>query len=209
MSSRRRVSSFLTLIMSALLVGAVTIPALPAQAAPEPPFVVRFPQEASPTVFSSTFGAGRSGGRSHTGNDLMAPKMTDVYAAADGIITVIDTSGLAGRYIEIAHQDGWSTRYIHLNNDEPDTDNGRADWSLTVAPGLHVGSQVEAGQHIGYVGDSGNAEWTGSHTHFELTHEGRAIDPYDYLKEAYARAEVRGSSLAREVVRPGQIDRMS
>ena len=209
MSSRRKVSSFLTLIMSALLVGAVTIPALPAQAAPEPPFVVRFPQESSPTVFSSTFGAGRSGGRHHTGNDLMAPKMTEVYAAARGIITVIDTSGLAGRYIEIAHQDGWSTRYIHLNNDEPDTDNGRADWSLTVAPGLHVGSQVEAGQHIGYVGDSGNAEWTGSHTHFELTHEGRAIDPYDYLKEAYAQAQVRASSLAREVVRDGEIEHMS
>ncbi|MGH8952097.1 MAG: M23 family metallopeptidase [Acidimicrobiia bacterium] len=196
-------------MLLALLVGAVTIPALPAQAAPEPPFVVLFPQEASPTVFSSTFGAGRSGGRSHHGNDLMAPKMTEVYAAADGVITVIDTSGLAGRYIEIAHQDGWSTRYIHLNNDEPETDNGRADWSLTVAPGLHVGSHVEAGQHIAYVGDSGNAEWTGSHTHFELTYEGRPIDPYDILKDAYTRAEVRNSSLARTVVRPGQMEHMS
>ena len=63
-------------------------------------------------------------------------------------------------------------RYLHLNNDDPGTDNGRADWSLTLVQGLEVGSHVEAGQHIGYVGDSGNAEWTGSHTHFELAHDG-------------------------------------
>jgi murein DD-endopeptidase MepM/ murein hydrolase activator NlpD len=204
MSRRGKTSPFLTRTLSVLIAAGALIPALPASAAPEPPFEIGFPQEVEPTVFSSTFGAGRSGGRRHTGNDLMAPKMTEVYAAADGIVTVIDTSHLAGRYIEIEHQGGWSTRYIHLNNDDPGTDNGNADWSLTVVEGLRVGSRVETGQHIGYVGDSGNAEGAGSHTHFEIAFDGSEIDPYDYLKVAYARAVERQSRLAREVVPLGE-----
>ena len=209
MSHRGKTSPFLTRTLAVMVAVATFVPVLPAQAAPEPPFALTFPQETAPTVFSSSFGAGRSGGRRHAGNDLMAPKMTEVYAAADGIITVIDTSSLAGRYVEIAHADGWSTRYIHLNNDDPGTDNGSADWALTVVPGLRVGSRVEAGQHIGYVGDSGNAEGAGSHTHFELAHEGGEIDPYDYLKAAYARAVERESSVVRENVRPGQTNHVS
>lgn len=125
------------------------------------------------------------------GNDLMAPKMTQVYAAANGIISVISTSHLSGRYVEIDHGDGWSTRYIHLNNDNPGTDDGSANWSLTVAPGLAEGSMVDAGRLIGWVGDSGNAEWTGSHTHFEIAYMGEEIDPYPYLTEAYRRDDER------------------
>lgn len=209
MSHRGKTSPFLTKTLAVMVAAATLVPVLPAQAAPEPPFEVTFPQETAPTVFSSSFGAGRSGGRRHTGNDLMAPKLTEVYAAADGIITVIDTSSLAGRYVEIAHQDGWSTRYIHLNNDDVGTDNGSADWALTVVPGLRVGSRVEAGELIGYVGDSGNAEGAGSHTHFEIAHEGGEIDPYEYLKAAYARAVERESRVAREIVRPGEANHVS
>jgi murein DD-endopeptidase MepM/ murein hydrolase activator NlpD len=196
-------------MLSVMIATATFIPALPAGAAPEPPFQIEFPQETAPTEFSSSFGAGRSGGRRHAGNDLMAPKMTEVYAAADGIITVIDTSSLAGRYIEIAHEQGWSTRYIHLNNDDLGTDNGSADWALTVVPSLRVGSRVEAGQHIGFVGDSGNAEGAGSHTHFEIAYEGGEIDPYDYLTAAYARAVERQSQTDREIVHPGEINHVS
>jgi murein DD-endopeptidase MepM/ murein hydrolase activator NlpD len=196
-------------MLSVMIAAATFIPALAAGAAPEPPFQIEFPQETAPTEFSSSFGAGRSGGRRHAGNDLMAPKMTEVYAAADGIITVIDTSSLAGRYIEIAHEQGWSTRYIHLNNDDLGTDNGSADWALTVVPSLRVGSRVEAGQHIGFVGDSGNAEWAGSHTHFEIAYEGDEIDPYDYLTAAYARAVERQSQTDREIVHPGEINHVS
>jgi murein DD-endopeptidase MepM/ murein hydrolase activator NlpD len=209
MSHRGKTSPFLTKTLAVMVAVATFVPVLPAQAAPEPPFEITFPQETAPTVFSSSFGAGRSGGRRHTGNDLMAPKMTEVYAAADGIITVIDTSSLAGRYVEIAHQDRWSTRYIHLNNDDPGTDNGSADWALTVVPGLRVGSRVEAGEQIGYVGDSGNAEWAGSHTHFEIAHEGGAIDPHDYLKAAYARAVELESHVTRVIVRPGEANHVS
>lgn len=50
--------------------------------------------------------------------------------------------------------------------------------------------RVAAGQFIAYVGDSGNAEWTGSHTHFELHRNERPINPYRYLVEAYDRAAI-------------------
>lgn len=209
MSPREKASPFLNKIVPALAIFGVLFVASPVSAAPEPPFVLTFPQEPEPTLFSSTFGAGRSGGRSHTGNDLMAPKMTEVYAAADGLVTVIDTSRLAGRYMEIEHESAWSTRYIHLNNDDPGTDNGSADWSLTVAPGIVVGSLVEAGDLIAYVGDSGNAEWAGSHTHFEMVYEGRALDPYSLLEKAYARAIEARSGVQRHIVVPGASHQMS
>jgi murein DD-endopeptidase MepM/ murein hydrolase activator NlpD len=201
MTSRRKAAPFLIMLSTLSVFGALA----PARARADiaPPFAVRFPQDVEQTFFSSTFGAHRSGGRSHHGNDLMAPKLTHVYAAADGIVTLIDTHGSAGRYIEIQHESGWLTRYMHLNNDDPGTDNGGADWSLTLVPGLKVGSQIKSGQHIGYVGDSGNAEWTGSHTHFELVYEGRAIDPYPFLKDAYTRAETLRAAAARGSMRYG------
>jgi len=200
MSLQGKPSRFLVIALSTVIGAVILMPALPAAAAPEPPFEIRFPQETQVTVFSSSFGAARSGGRSHSGNDLMAPKMTQVYAAADGVVTVVDTSNLAGRYVEIDHGDGWSTRYIHLNNDDPGTDNGSADWDLTVIPGLIEGSEVDAGQHIAWVGDSGNAEWTGSHTHFEIAYQGGSIDPYPILKSAFLRDSMRYLNAVREFV---------
>jgi murein DD-endopeptidase MepM/ murein hydrolase activator NlpD len=205
MTSGTKARPFLTLALSTLIIVGATVPALPAEAASEPPFVIDFPQDPQPTVFSSTFGASRSSGRRHQGNDLMAPKLTHVYAAAAGIVTVIDTHGSAGRYVEIQHEAGWSTRYLHLNNDDPGTDNGRADWSLTLVPGVEVGSHVDAGQHIGFVGDSGNAEWTGSHTHFELAHDGGEVDPYPILKDAYARAIAMRAAAIRGSMRFGEV----
>lgn len=163
--------------------------ALPASAAPIDPDALNFPQETDKTDFDSTFGYARSGGRRHKGNDLMAPKMTEIYAVAPGVVEVVRTASLGGRYVGIDHGDGWESFYMHLNNDLPGTDNGRADWAYTVAPGIAVGSVVEAGQLIGWVGDSGNAEWTGPHTHFELHYNGRAINPYPFLIRAWERDE--------------------
>lgn len=149
------------------------------------PFEVRFPQQVDKTSFSNTWGARRPGGRRHKGTDLMAEKMTEVYAFADGVVARVDGSRRAGRYIVIEHGEGWDTYYIHMNNDNPSTDDGDADWSLTVASGVEVGSRVVAGQLIGWVGDSGNAEGTGPHTHFELRQNGRNINPYHLLEVAY------------------------
>ncbi len=147
-----------------------------------------FPQDAEVTHFDDTWGHARSGGRRHKGTDLMAPKLTPIYAVADGVVSIMRKSGLAGYWIGIEHAGGVESWYMHLNNDTPGTDNGRADLDDVYAPGIEVGSFVSAGQLIGYVGDSGNAEQSGSHTHFELRLDGRAIDPYPLLVEAHERA---------------------
>lgn len=147
-------------------------------------FEIRFPQEIEVTTFSNTWHASRSGGRRHKGTDLMAPKHSEVYAAADGVVLRVVTSRNAGRYVAIAHAGGWETYYMHLNNDTPGTNNGRAPWFITVADGIYEGAEVKAGQLLGWVGDSGNAEGGSSHTHFEIHRNGRAINPYPYLTAA-------------------------
>lgn len=182
-------TSLFAFVVALVVFGTSLLPALPAQGHETllPPFEVKFPQEPDMTSFFNSWGSLRSGGRRHKGSDLMAPKMTEVYAIADGVVETMRTSPLAGRYLTIEHVDGWDSYYIHLNNDNLGTDDGRADWSLTVAPGIEVGADVKAGQLIGWVGDSGNAEGSGSHTHVELLHNGVNVNPYHILKTAFDR----------------------
>ncbi len=180
-----------------MAVGVVS--ALPAEAHTTLPFELTFPQETTETHFRSSFGATRSDGRVHHGNDLMAPRMTEVYAAAPGVVIHVGTDSLSGRNVRIRHVDGWTSHYVHLNNDNIGTDDGRAAWSLTIAPGLEVGDWVEAGELIAWVGDSGNAESSTPHTHFELQHNGVAVDPYAILTEAYDRARRREIMLSARV----------
>ena len=134
--------------------------------------------------FSDTFGAPRSNGRTHQGTDLMGAKMTPLVAAADGTVTSLrhDDSGLSGNSLTITDDDGWRYVYIHLNNDTPGTDDGANRFDQAFAPGLRRGDEVAAGDLVGYMGDSGNAENAGSHLHFELHRpDGTAINPYPSL----------------------------
>lgn len=146
---------------------------------------LHFPQEPAVTEFTDSWGAARAGHR-HKGNDLMAPKMTEVYAVADGVVLWVRDRGSAGRYVAIDHGAGWESWYMHLNDDTPGTDDGAAPLSLGVA--VSPGDEVEAGDLIGWVGDSGNAEGSSSHNHFELHRNGSPIDPYPFLIDAYERA---------------------
>jgi len=123
------------------------------------------------------FGACRDGcTRSHEGVDILAPKMTPVYAVADASVSWIGSQCCS---VFLRHDDGWRSWYIHLNNDTPGTDDGLG-WGI--APGIVPGTRVTAGQLIGWVGDSGNAEETEPHLHFEL-HDafGVKLDPYPSL----------------------------
>lgn len=170
-------------------VGAAFLPAMPAAAqAGNPPFEIVFPQDHVHTEFRDTYGDGRSGGRSHKGTDLLAPRMTEVYAVADGVVTYVGINNLSGRNVKIDHGGGWESYYVHLNNDNIGTDDGQAPWTLTVAPGIAEGVRVVSGQHIGWVGDSGNAEGTTPHTHFELRQDGSSMNPYRLLVDALERA---------------------
>lgn len=135
---------------------------------------------AGDNAWTDTWGAPRSDGRVHEGTDIFADKGTPVVAAADGRITRIAVGDRAGRYIVITHDDGWSSYYLHLNNDTPGTDDGLLD----VTPeGIAVGVRVTAGDVIDFVGDSGNAELTPAHLHFELhTPDGDVINPAPHLR---------------------------
>jgi hypothetical protein len=120
------------------------------------------------------------------GNDIAAPKLMPVLAVADGVVArVIRDEGISGSYAVIQHNDGWQSYYIHLNNDLYGTDDGLG---VGVRPDLAVGTAVARGEVIGWVGDSGNAENTIPHLHFELrTPEGDAVDPRPSLEAAYAQ----------------------
>lgn len=146
-----------------IVVGAVLYVPAPARAAVDYDMV--FPV-AGPVSFTDTFGDPRSGGRTHEGQDLISDKMTPVVAVADGIVGWMhDEQGGDCCAMALEHDDGWASWYIHLNNDTPGTDDGQG-WGF--ASGIETGVHVVAGQLIGFVGDSGNAEETVSHLHFEL-----------------------------------------
>lgn len=167
-----------------------------------PPFEISFPVEADQATHHNDWGDSRKGGRSHRGNDLMAPKMTGVYAFADGVVATVARGTRPGRYVRIEHEGGWTSYYMHLNNDNIGTDDNRASWHLTVAPGIEEGTEVSLGQLIGWVGDSGNAERTPPHLHFELRYRNRPINPYPILAEMREEAlEVLGE-LRQDLVEP-------
>ena len=138
-----------------------------------------------PNHYSDTFGACRGSGcsRRHEGIDIMAAKMIPVVAVADGTIGWMhNEQGGNCCAMSLNHSDGWESYYIHLNNDTPGTDDGQG-WGF--AEGIVPGAFVTAGQLIGWVGDSGNAERTAPHLHYEL-HEpdGTVINPYNSLLNA-------------------------
>jgi len=148
--------------------------------------IENFPQPAPEVRFSDDFGSARAG-HSHKGNDLLGFKMQPVVAVASGAVTRIDSGGTAGNWIVISHQGDWESWYMHLNNDTPGTDDGAIGADEFAAEGIEVGAFVEAGQRIAWVGDSGNAEWTTAHTHFEIHHHGEIVNPYPYLLEIRQR----------------------
>lgn len=124
---------------------------------------------ASTCRFSDTWGAVRSGGRSHQGVDILAPSGTLLYAVQTGTITRkrADYSGsLAGNALWLTAPDGTYFFYAHLS--------GFAD-------GIVEGSAVSAGDVIGYVGATGNASIP--HLHFEIhPGGGAAVNPYPFVK---------------------------
>jgi hypothetical protein len=158
------------------------------------PAAMVFPVGGSDYRIADNFGVCRDGcTRSHEGVDIMAPKGAPVYAVAAGVVTWVSDSHSNCCRLAIDHGDGWFTRYIHLNNDTQNEDGSYSDdgqgWGIV--DGIINGTFVTAGQMIGWVGDSGNAENTAPHLHFELrksdsgSHwQSVAIDAYTYLVNA-------------------------
>jgi hypothetical protein len=131
------------------------------------------------------FGAPRPGGR-HQGNDLMAAKRSPAVAAEAGKVKYWTTSGAAGCMLYLYGEGGTTYDYIHLNNDLTSRNDNRGKCVKGVAYAVNDGAKVQAGQQIGYVGDSGDANGRMSHLHFEVhPNGGKAVSPYPYLQKAY------------------------
>jgi hypothetical protein len=139
-----------------------------------------------PVTYTDDFGAPRSQGR-HEGNDLMAVKKSLAVAVEPGTVKFWTSSHNAGCMLYLEGRSGTEYLYVHLNNDltMKNDNRGRCVAGTAYAKGLRSGQSVVAGQPIGYVGDSGDADGIAAHLHFEIhPGAGAAVDPYRYLKRS-------------------------
>jgi septal ring factor EnvC (AmiA/AmiB activator) len=116
------------------------------------------------SAFVDTYGAPRSGGRRHQGNDMMAGRGSSVVAVVAGSVSH-SVGGLGGNQIWLHGNDGNTYFYAHLDS--------------------YVGGPraVSLGELIGHVGDTGNARGGPTHLHFEIhPGGGGAIDPYPTIR---------------------------
>lgn len=156
--------------------------------------------------YSNDFEAQRVG-HLHQGNDVMGKKGQKLIAAVDGTIEWVlgptkgETLGFS-----ITDSDGYSYWYIHINNDTPGTDDGISRGVYAYAPDLVHGNPVVKEQLLGYMGDSGNAESTSPHLHFEIHKpNGDAINPFYSLNAAQRISRtVTEPKLANEMLPYGQ-----
>lgn len=142
-----------------------------------------------PVTFSDTWGACRGSrcSRSHAGVDIFGHKLAPLVAATDGtIVSVRRTAATsAGNKVVIEDDAGWRYYYFHLNNDAPGTDDGSNPQAWILPNRLRLGDRVSAGDVIGYLGDSGNAESTPAHLHFEIhPPRSKAINPTPSVQQA-------------------------
>lgn len=138
-----------------------------------------------PTTYHDDFGAPRPQGP-HQGNDLLAARLSPAVAAEAGKVKFWTKSRTAGCMLYLYGKSGTTYLYIHLNNDLTDKHDNRGKCVAGTAymTGLRDGATVQAGQQIGYVGDSGDAEGT-YHLHFEVhPNDGAAVSPFPYLQKA-------------------------
>ncbi len=171
---------FLYILLGFGFLGSFILPATQVQAETRS---ILFPVIGS-TNYGNDFGAPRSGGRTHKGNDIFGRKMQPLIAVTDGIVRFVAyPEPNYGYFVSIEDADGYHYWYIHINNDTPGTDDGRGGGILAYAPDIHDGNPVVAGQLIGWMGDSGNAERTPPHLHFEIHRpDGNAINSYPTLQ---------------------------
>lgn len=123
--------------------------------------------------FTDTFGAARSGGRSHEGVDMFAAEGTPLVAVADGVTFLVENvdDDIGGVSLWIRADNGDTYYYAH-NAMNAVTRNGM--W-------------VQAGQIVGFVGRTGNAVGTDPHLHFEVhPRGGPATNPTDLMTSACA-----------------------
>jgi peptidoglycan LD-endopeptidase LytH len=121
-----------------------------------------------PYAYVDTWGAARSGGRSHQGTDIMNPYGNRIHAYVDGVISRESYNSLGGITLYLQGDDGNEYYYAHLSRYFART-----------------GQRVQAGELIAYNGQSGNAAATAPHLHFEVhPGGGTPVNPYPWVVRA-------------------------
>jgi murein DD-endopeptidase MepM/ murein hydrolase activator NlpD len=157
------------------------------QPAPQPPIVKDPPPGVEPQIttegfvfpvygpssFTDDFGAGRASTGWHHGNDIFASLGAPILAVTDGTLFLVGWNGIGGNRLWLRDDDGNEYYYAHLS---------------AFSPLAADGVRVKAGEVVGFVGTSGDAEGTPPHLHFEI-HPSRllwmgydgVVNPYTYL----------------------------
>jgi hypothetical protein len=138
-----------------------------------------------PTTYFDDFGDPRPGG-THEGIDILAARKALAIAAEGGTVKFWTTSANAGCMLYLYGDSGTTYLYIHLNNDlgTGNDNKGSCVAGTAYAIGMKSGDRVTAGQIVGYVGDSGDANGIHPHLHFEVhPNDGAAANPYPYLQK--------------------------
>ncbi len=110
---------------------------------------------------SSNFGDIRSGGRKHEGLDIMAPMGSPIVSPTDAVVLKVGYGASSGYYVYTGNPGGEVFAYMHL--EKPST--------------LEAGDELDEGDLIGYVGNTGNAKGGSPHLHFEVRKDG-PTDPF-------------------------------
>lgn len=174
--------AFLKFLGVLLFVGGVVVLLSPTKASALQPIV--FPVIGSAT-YSNDYYAARTGGI-HGATDIFASKHRPLVSPVNGTIISMNVPEASWGYsITIRDADGYEFRFIHMNNDNVGTDDGKGGPMNAYAVDIKVGNPVVKGQLVGYLGDSGNAETTAPHLHFEIFGpDGSIVNPYDVLGSA-------------------------
>ncbi len=116
--------------------------------------------------FINTWGAPRSGGRTHKGVDMFNSRNTPLVAVVDGTVR-FSSNRLGGVSTHVYSDDGITYYYAHLESHPTN---------------ISSGQRVSAGTIVGYLGSSGNARYTSPHLHFEIRPNGVAVNPYPTVR---------------------------
>lgn len=129
---------------------------------------LKFPVSGKSARVGSFWGAARdAGARSHEGIDIFAPKRTPVIAAAKGKVTSVGENKLGGKVVWLRpDKKDYTLYYAHL------------DEQL-----VRMGGEINEGDTIGLVGNTGNALNTTHHLHFGIYTSGGAIDPLPFVNQ--------------------------
>jgi Peptidase family M23 len=142
-------------------------------------------------TYSNDWGDPRGSGW-HQGNDLMGKRMQYAVAAEGGRVEKRESSygSYSSCYLFLRGKSRTHYWYIHLNNDLPggkENDNrGGCRNGISWPKGLKQNQRVQAGEIVGFVGDSGDANGIQPHLHFEVHPGGGGpVNPFPHLNRAH------------------------